>query len=440
MHTLNAARSRVARLALVGATVLLVLLGLAGTAEAHPFGTPPVAKIKAYGASVEVTWSAQKDDLAVLGEQSKGNEAAYLGSHVTVRQDGRTCRTAGVDTSQLSLRGALLRYTCPKPVDKVALTVTALTDVNKAYRTISVTEAGGGGLHTADDPTRTLVLGPDGSSTAGVAASPASMWTTDLAGLLQHRVVLPLALLVAAAVGAFHACAPGHGKSLAAGFLVGGQGRAWDAVRLGAVVAVMHTFSVAALAVGWWLAAESAPDVAALTSWLQLIAALVVLAVGVVLLRRHLHNRKHGHSPGHGHDHSHEHTHSGSHSHGPGHTHTHHIPAPRSLLTWRGILLLGTSGGLLPSPSAFLVLLSGLLTGRVGAAVAMVVAFGLGMAATLTAVGLVVLRGRDAFLARASTSRALRAWSRRVPLVAASAVVAGGTVASALAAGRVLAP
>ncbi|MEU4497208.1 hypothetical protein AB0F96_28120 [Streptomyces sp. NPDC023998] len=55
-------------------------------------------------------------------------------------------------------------------------------------------------------------------------------------------------------------------------------------------------------------------------------------------------------------------------------------------------------------------------------------------------VGLIVLRGRDALLDRVSRSPAVRTWSRRVPLFAASAVVAGGAVASALAAGQLLAP
>jgi ABC-type nickel/cobalt efflux system permease component RcnA len=103
-------------------------------------------------------------------------------------------------------------------------------------------------------------------------------------------------------------------------------------------------------------------------------------------------------------------------------------------------VLLGTSGGLLPSPSAFLVLLSGLLTGRVGAAALMVAAFGCGMALTLTGVGLIVLRGRDALLTRASNSPKLLAWTRRAPIIGASAVVLGGGLASVLAAGRVLVP
>ncbi|MFF2506565.1 hypothetical protein ACFVTY_24750 [Streptomyces sp. NPDC058067] len=433
MHTLRTTCRHAARLLLIGLAAALALLSASGSAEAHPFGTPPVARVKAEGRTVEIIWSAQRNDLAVLHRASGGDDGAYLGSHVTVRQNGRECRLGTVDILHLSSKGALIRYTCPEAVDTVDLTITALTDINQAYRTISVTEKGGGGLHTASDPTLTLAVGGAGGSGATTATTASGIWTTDLAALLDHGAVLPLALLVAAAVGAFHACAPGHGKSLAAGYLVGGRGRARDAVWLGAIVAIMHTASVALLAVGWWLAAQHAPDVGAVTNWLQLIAALVVLTVGISLLRRHLINRKHGRGHGHHHDHTH------GHGHDHHHEHSHDIPTSTSLLTWRGILLLGTSGGLLPSPSAFLVLLSGLLTGRVGAAIAMVVAFGVGMALTLTGVGLAVLRGRDAFLSRAANSPALRTWSTLVPVVAAWAVVIGGTVASAVAAGRVLA-
>jgi ABC-type nickel/cobalt efflux system permease component RcnA len=255
-------------------------------------------------------------------------------------------------------------------------------------------------------------------------------------------------------VGALHACAPGHGKSLAAGYLVGGRGRPRDAMWLGGVVAVMHTFSVAVLAVGWWLMAKRTPHVAALTGWLQLVAALVVMGVGVRLLYTHRRHRRQvdahaqahhqgGHSGGRDHGHGHGGGHEHGHGHGGGHEHghsRHHIPDAPSLLTWRGIVLLGAAGGLLPSASAFLVLLAGLLTGKVAVALAMVTAFGVGMAVTLTGVGVLVLRSRDALLDRLLRSRALRTWTLRVPVFAASAVVVGGTVASALAAGQLLFP
>ncbi|MEU8784333.1 hypothetical protein [Streptomyces sp. NPDC048637] len=424
-----------------------LLFGSAGTAQAHPFGTPPVVKIETAGGApsntVDATWSAQPDDIAVLKRESGGDEAGYLRAHLVIRQHGRQCR---VDRAE----GRTLRFVCPRPVDRIDLTVTALTDIDPAYRTLSVTDAGRGGLHTAREPTRTLALTP--SDTGSGAASSARAWTTDLASLLDHGGVLPVALLVATAVGALHACAPGHGKSLVGGYLVGGRGRPRDAVWLGGIVAVMHTFSVAVLAIGWWLAANSTPDIAALTGWLQLIAALVVAGVGVSLLSRHLRHRKHHNHHAHDHEdgdedggqdgprHGHGHGHGHGPGHGPEHGHSHHIPDAHSLLTWRGLVLLGASGGLLPSPSAFLVLLTGLLTGKVALALAMVAAFGLGMALTLTGVGLIVLRGRDALLNRVSRSPALRTWSLRIPLLAASAVVAGGTVASAVAAGRLLAP
>ncbi|TYC20851.1 hypothetical protein FXF52_29145 [Micromonospora sp. MP36] len=413
----------------------MALLGLPGTADAHPFGSPPVARITADGTAVEVIWSATEDDLAVLRTESGTagtTEAQYLASHIRLSQDSRPCPLDHADTTRLGQDGAHLRYHCPNPVTAVAVTITALTDVDPRYRTISVMESGGGGLHTASEPTRTLTLDPSARGNSGAPDGPKgqfSIWTTDLSALLEHRVVLPLALLVAALVGAFHACAPGHGKTLAAGFLVAGRGRVRDAVWLGVIVAVMHTASVAALAVGWWLAAENAPDIAALTGWLQLIAALVVLGVGVGLLWRQLGKRGHGH----GHRHVHERSH--------GHRHGHHHSLPgESLLSWRGLILLGTSGGLLPSPSAFLVLLSGLLTGRIWAAVLMVAAFGCGMAVTLTGVGLIVLRGRDALLTRAADSAKLRTWIRRAPVLASSAVVLGGGLAAVVAAGRVLAP
>lgn len=159
MHTLHTTLTHAARLVLIGLAAALALLGAAGTAGAHPFGTPPVAQVRAEGRTVDITWSAQQDDLDVLHQAAKGNEAAYLGSHITVHQDGRACRFGAVDTARLASKGALIHYTCPEPVDTVALTITALTDVNPAYRTISVTKKGGGGLHTASDPTLTLALG-----------------------------------------------------------------------------------------------------------------------------------------------------------------------------------------------------------------------------------------------------------------------------------------
>lgn len=410
-----------------------------------------MSKLTADGREVTVTWSAEPDDLVALGRQVgavtgsvvKADQgrvagtldglpevAAYLAEHLAVSQDGTPCLAGDVDTTELGNGGARLGFTCAAKVDRVEFTVTALTDIDRAYRNVSVTSFGKGALHGVDDPTHLLSL--TGGSQTEEPDGP--LLTTDLTQLLSGRTPLLLGLLIACLVGAAHACAPGHGKTLTAAYLVGGQGTTRDAVWLGAVVAGMHTFTVAVLAIGWWALAETAPDLGVVTRWLQLARAVLVLAVGIGLVRRHTADRgelvAHGHGHGHGRGHGHGHAHG---------EHSHVLVEPRDLLTRRGLVLIGTSGGVLPSPSAFLVLLVGLLTGHVLVAVAMVVAFGVGMALTLTFVGLLVLRGRDALVERATRSPALQRWTQRLPLLGAVAIVVGGTVATVVAAAHLLA-
>ena len=55
---------------------------------------------------------------------------------------------------------------------------------------------------------------------------------------------------------------------------------------------------------------------------------------------------------------------------------------------------MGVAGGLVPSPSALIVLLASIGLGRTVFGVVLVLAYGLGMAATLTAVGLLLVRLR----------------------------------------------
>lgn len=238
---------------------------------------------------------------------------------------------------------------------------------------------------------------------------------TGLVGLIDRQVFVPFALLVAVLLGAAHACAPGHGKTLTVGYLVGGRARPRDAILLGVVVAVMHSASVVLLGVSWYVLAGAAPDIEALTRWMQLAAALLVVGVGATLVRRHLRARGGGR-----HDHGHD-----------------HPDLTGSLLNRRGLVALATSGGLLPSPTAFLVLVTGLLTGQVLLAGSLVAAFGLGMALTLGGLGLAVLRGRDVALQRLAGCRS-QAWALHVPMIAAGGVLVGGLVYAMVATGRLL--
>ena len=121
--------------------------------------------------------------------------------------------------------------------------------------------------------------------------------------------------------------------------------------------------------------------------------------------------------------------HHGDHGdHGDHHDHHHDLPDGVAPLSRAGVFTLASTGGLVPSPAAFLVLLSSLAVGRAAYGVALVAAFSLGLAATLTAIGLAVLWGRDT-LVRTAARRAGLAWvSSTLPIVAATAVMIGGLV------------
>lgn len=224
-----------------------------------------------------------------------------------------------------------------------------------------------------------------------------------------------LVILVALGAGAAHALAPGHGKSITAAYLVGAHGRVVHAVYLGLVVAAMHTFSAIVLALLWQGLRTVLPfEFDAMTGVLQIAAAVIVLAVGAALVRRrshHHHDHEHthvdspapvpahvhgenGHAHHDGHSHDHVHSHDGRHHDHGHHGHSHTSP-DADPFTRKGLVALGLSGGLVPSPTVFLILVSGLVTGRVAFAVLLVVLFGVGMMVTISSVGLLTLRGMD---------------------------------------------
>ena len=191
-------------------------------------------------------------------------------------------------------------------------------------------------------------------------------------GDLSLGVIL-LSLLIAAFWGAAHALTPGHGKAIVAGYLVGTKGRPVDAVLLGGIVTITHTIGVFGLGfVTLLLSRFIVPET--LYPWLTLISGVLVVVVGAsVLFSRARRRGDHGH--GHGHEH--------------GHHHHHHDR--------RGLLGVGVAAGLLPCPSALVVLLSAIALHRVGFGLALIVAFSVGLAATITSIGLVAVLAKRAF-------------------------------------------
>ncbi len=177
---------------------------------------------------------------------------------------------------------------------------------------------------------------------------------------------------------------------MVAAYLVGPRGRPRHAFALGAMVTVTHTAGVFALgAITLALSEFVLPET--LYPWLNLVSGLLVVVIGATVLRGHLRRRRaHAHAHHHHHDaHDHPlHVHGHDH-HGDGHDHAHsHLPQEPGM---RGLLAMGAAAGLIPCPSALVVLLGAVAQGQIALGMLLIVAFSVGLAATLTALGLAVV-------------------------------------------------
>jgi len=219
---------------------------------------------------------------------------------------------------------------------------------------------------------------------------------------------------VSAALGAAHALSPGHGKALVAASLVASRGTARQAAGLGLTVAASHTAGVLVLGmVVLGAGAALAPD--RFLAWMSLVAGGCVVAVGGVLLVRAA-----------GRIGADEHDHSDSHQH----PHPHPHPTPHRGLATPAVIGLGLVGGLVPSTSAVIVLLLAVTTGRLVVGLALIIAFGIGMACVLSGFALVsAWLGGRVLEARVVVQRPrLARISSVIPIVSAVVVVAAGTL------------
>ena len=265
--------------------------------------------------------------------------------------------------------------------------------------------------------------GPAGAAPPVIGETPAAQRSSGGFESLIERGdlslgVILISLLIAAFWGSVHALTPGHGKALVAGYLVGTKGKPRHAFLLGATVTVTHTFGVFALGLVTLLLSQFiVPD--QLYPWLTLTSGLLVVLVGFGVLRSRLRtgawaDHDHGdgththgaHDHGH-HDHAHGHDHGHSHDHAA-HTHDHAVSKDDSF-TSRGILGVGIAAGLLPCPSALVVLLSAIAVHRVGFGFALIAAFSLGLAAMITCIGLIAVLARRAFSRVSLEGRFVRA-------------------------------
>ncbi|HEV2593374.1 MAG TPA: sulfite exporter TauE/SafE family protein [Gaiellaceae bacterium] len=215
---------------------------------------------------------------------------------------------------------------------------------------------------------------------------------TTLIGRRHLSLLVILASLAAALFwGAAHALSPGHGKTIVAAYLVGKRGTAKDAALLGAIVTVTHTVGVFALGlVTLGLSQWIVPD--RLYPWINLTAGVMVVSIGITVLRARF---RHAHHHHHDHDHHHDH---------------------------RSLLAVGVSGGLLPCPSALVVLLAAISLHRLAFGLVLIVAFSVGLALSITALGLAAVVAKQAFARRSFEGVLIRA----LPAVSALVIVVAG--------------
>jgi len=194
--------------------------------------------------------------------------------------------------------------------------------------------------------------------------------------------------------GAAHALSPGHGKTIVTAYLVGQRGTPRHAALLGLIVTATHTVSVFGLGlVTLALSQFVVPE--RLYPWLNVVSGLLVVTIGGSVLRsRWRHSR--------GHEHGHHH-----HEHGP---------------TGRSLLAVGVSGGLLPCPSALVVLLAAISLHRLAFGLLLILAFSAGLALAITGVGLLAVLANSAFRRASFDGRLMRL----LPVASAFVILVAG--------------
>jgi len=291
----------------------------------------------------------------------------------------------------------------------------------------------------------------------------------SFAALVEWKLtplVLAASLLLALLFGALHALGPGHGKTITAAYLVGAGARRRQALLIGVAVSIMHTVSVLALGLVALVLARSFPA-DRVYPWLTLVTGLVALGLGTGLAIVRLQARRNGLDPWHGHahpldashedgalpgggaetldpgfgpqgrEHGHEHG-DGWHAHeeqqssgvmvlereptsGPDHPVGPVRMVPRKPISGRGLMALAVAGGILPSPTALVVLTGAIYAHRVAYGLGLIAAFSMGLAAALMGVGMVAIRLRSAVSARLTSKVA-----GLIPIVSALVIVGFG--------------
>lgn len=290
---------------------------------------------------------------------------------------------------------------------------------------------------------------------AGAAVTAADGETDVLSDMLRSEELsaglIAAALALALFLGAAHGLEPGHGKTIVAAYLVGTRGTVGNALFLGGIVATTHTTSVILLGlVALFASHYILPE--QIIPWLGTGSGLLIMGLGGWLLANHLKGKGHGHAHGHeehhghgheekhdhgnhdhghgekdhhgDHDHSHEGHHHGGHDHSHGdhhHGHSHEIPGK---VTLGSLLTLGITGGIVPCTGALVILLLAVALQRIAFGLVLLVAFSVGLAAVLIAIGILIVKARPLVERFSGDGK----WIQRLPAVSAMVIIAVGLV------------
>ena len=287
---------------------------------------------------------------------------------------------------------------------------------------------------------------------AGIAVETEDGETDALSNMLRSENLsaglIAAALALALFLGAAHGLEPGHGKTIVAAYLVGTRGTVGNALFLGGIVATTHTTSVILLGlVALFASHYILPE--QILPWLGTGSGLLIMGLGGWLLANHLRGRGHEHGHGHGehhghgekhghgdHDHSHGDHHHGEHDHSHGdhhhgehdhshedhhHGHSHEVPAK---VTLGSLLTLGISGGIVPCTGALVILLLAVALQRIAFGLVLLVAFSVGLAAVLIAIGILIVKARPLVERFSGDGK----WIQRLPAVSAAVIIAVGLV------------
>jgi nickel/cobalt transporter (NicO) family protein len=291
-------------------------------------------------------------------------------------------------------------------------------------------------------------VAPPPAATLAQNAPAGTVIKNDFLSRLLHRRDLPwnmvlVALVIAFALGGAHALTPGHGKTIVAAYLVGSRGTLKHAAFLGAMVTVTHTISVFGLGLATlFLFRLIVPE--KITEILGVISGLSIAIIGAWMLKSRLHGAHghaghgdHSHGHGHGHDHTHHHTHDRNHDHVHDHDHDHgpggHSHVPEGDISWRSLVALAISGGLVPCESALVLLLSAISIGRVGLGLLLLLSFSLGLAGVLMGIGIMVLYAKRLLPQRTRIGQG--SFMRWAPVASAVVVVVLGIIMTSVSLG-----